>query len=83
MRLSMKFCTKQDWRIMGNDVYNETVKRCYSARQEADWWASEHPNATDAEIEEEANNRYISFYEKEHFIAESHEVIELIKKRES
>ena len=68
---------------MGNDVYNETVERCYSARQEADWWASEHPNATDSEIEEEANSRYISFYEKEHFIAESHEVIELIKKRES
>lgn len=71
------------WNKHLEDVYNETVERCSSARQEADWWAYEHPNATDAEIEEEANKRYWSFYEREHFIAESHKVIEIIKKRES
>lgn len=71
------------WNKHLDDVYNETVERCSAARQEADWWASEHPNATDDEIEEEANKRYFSFYEREHFIIESHEVIEIIKKRES
>lgn len=57
----------------------EDVKiRCQEARRAADWWAAHcEETKSEQEIIEEANKRYFSFYEIDHFIKEAEEVFML------
>ena len=66
-----------------DEIGEETRRRCSEARQEADWWASEHPNATPKEVVDEAGSRYMSFYERAAFEKEARDVIELIEQKKN
>ena len=63
------------------EIQEIVAERCFEARCEADWWASKHPHATPKEVIAEGESRYLSFYERRHFILEAAEVIEITKKR--
>jgi len=63
-------------------IRENTEERCFEARREADFWAANCKEIkTEQEIIEEANKRYSSFFEKDHFIKEAEEVFMLIKYR--
>lgn len=64
------------------EIQEEVRERCFEARVDADWWASECKEMkTEQEIIEEANKRYNSFFERDHFIKEAEEVF-LLKLKE-
>jgi len=56
-------------------IRENTEERCFEARREADFWATDCKEMkTEQEIIEEANKRYNSFFERDHFIKEAEEV---------
>lgn len=63
------------------EIQEMVAELCFEARCAADWWASEHPHATPKEVIVEGESRYLSFYERRHFILEAAEVIEIMKKK--
>ena len=57
-------------------------QRCFEARCAANWWAAKCKEMkTEKEIIEEANKRYNSFFEREHFIRSAEETFCLIQYR--
>ena len=64
-------------------IRENTEERCFEARREADFWAANCEEIkTEQEIIEEANKRYNSFFERDHFIKEAEEVFMLKKYRQ-
>ena len=56
----------------------DTEERCFEARRNADFWAANCKEMkTEQEIIEEANKKYNSFFERDHFIKEAEEVFML------
>jgi len=60
-------------------IIQEDIKlRCREARKAADWWAANcNEQKSEKEIIEEAEKRYNSFFERDHFITEAEEVFML------
>ena len=57
-------------------------QRCFKARCAANWWAAESKEMkTEKEIIDEANKRYNSFFERDHFIRSAEETFCLIQYR--
>lgn len=64
-------------------IQENTREACMEARREADWWASNCKEMkSEEEIIKEANKRYNSFFERDHFIKEAEEVFMLKKYRQ-
>ena len=61
----------------------EDIKqRCFEARCAANWWAAECKEMkTEKEIIWEANKRYNSFFERDHFIRSAEETFCLMQYR--
>ena len=65
-------------------IREDTEERCFEARMYADFWAANCKEIkTEQEIIEEANKRYNSFFEIDHFIKEAEEVFMLKMYREN
>ena len=68
---------------MSKEIREGTEEKCFEARREADFWAANCEEIkTEQEIIEEANKRYNSFFERDHFIKEAEEVFTLKKYRQ-
>lgn len=64
-------------------ITEDIEERCFEARREADFWAANCKEMkTEEEIIEEANKRYNSFFERDHFIKEAEEVFMLKQYRQ-
>ena len=57
------------------EIEEDVKLRCQEARRAADWWAANCIEIkSENEIIKEAKNRYLSFFERHHFITEAEEV---------
>lgn len=57
------------------EIEEDVKLRCQEARRAADWWAAHCEEIkSEAEIIKEAKNRYLSFFERHHFIIEAEEI---------
>ena len=73
----------QEEKSLMTQIRKYTEEKCFEARREADFWAANCKEMkTEQEIIAEANKRYNSFFERDHFIKEAEEVFMLKKYRQ-